>query len=72
MIKKKEINSFGRKLEEMLKDANIDPNTMILLETAMSFSHGVGYFEKEFEEKGDPYSAYTILEKYKKIKRLIR
>ncbi|MFH1503182.1 MAG: hypothetical protein ABIE36_00810 [Candidatus Diapherotrites archaeon] len=70
--KKGIISALGKELEEVVKNPETDESTKSLIEKAMEFGYTVGCCESNHDAKNDPYSSFECIERYEKIKKLLR
>ena len=68
----KEINGFGRELENLLKQENLEPSQRTLITKAIKFGYLVGRCETKYDLGGEPYNSYNCIEKYEQIQKRLR
>lgn len=71
MVDKNVIRNYGRELEEVLKNPQLDNGTKSIIAKAMDFGYAAGICEERYQSQNDPYNSSKCLEIYEKIRKSI-
>lgn len=72
MVDKNIIRNYGKELEEVLKNSEINDRTKVLLGKAMDFGYTAGICEERYQNQNDPYSSSKCLEMYERVRNIIK
>ena len=72
MVDKNIIRNYGKELEEVLKNSEINDRTKVLLGKAMDFGYTTGVCEERYQNKNDPYNSSKCLEMYERVRNIIK